>query len=120
VALLRKAAAAEEGLSFEFGPPEIVKPSHELLGEVLLELHRPAEARKQFELALERTPRRSMSLLGEARAAAQAGDAAGSQRLYAELREIWQHADAGFAGLQEANQNLASPGTPKVSSRPQK
>jgi tetratricopeptide (TPR) repeat protein len=120
VALLKKSAAAEDGLSFEFGPPEIVKPSHELLGEVLLELHRPAEARKQFELALERTPRRSLSLLGEARAASQAGDTAGSQRLYAELREIWQHADAGFAGLQEANHNLAGPADAKPASRPMK
>jgi tetratricopeptide (TPR) repeat protein len=119
-ALLQKAAAAEEGLSFEFGPPEIVKPPHELLGEVLLEMHRPAEARRQFELALERTPRRSVSLLGEARAAGQAGDAAGSQRLYAELREIWKHADAGFAGLQEANHNLASLADAKAASRPMK
>jgi hypothetical protein len=107
-ALLEKAAAAEDGLSFEFGPPEIVKPTHELLGELLLQSRRPAEARKQFELALSRAPRRSLSLLGAARAAAQSGDAAAAQRLYAELREIWRNADAGLPGLQEANRSLAS------------
>ena len=36
VATLRKAAAREDALPFEFGPPEIEKPSHELLGEKAL------------------------------------------------------------------------------------
>lgn len=108
LALLEKAAAAEETLSFEFGPPEVPKPPRELLGEALLQANRPAEARKQFELALLRTPRRSQSLLGQARAAAQSGDTAAAQRIYSELREIWRNADAGLPGLQEANRSLTA------------
>ena len=36
LALLREAAAMEDAIPVEFGPPDIVKPTHELLGEVLL------------------------------------------------------------------------------------
>ncbi len=118
VALLKKAVAAEDGLSFEFGPPQIMKPPRELLGEVLLQLRRPAEARQQFEIALERTPRRSLALLGEARAAAQAGDTAASQKIYAELREIWRYADPNFPPLQEAIRGLAGSAPARATDRP--
>src|SRR5262249_11902581 len=37
VASLRDAAALEDALPFEFGPPVTVKPSHELLGDILLQ-----------------------------------------------------------------------------------
>ncbi len=68
--LLKDAAAAEDAMSFEFGPPVVVKPAHELLGETLLDLGRPEEARKQFEHSLARAPKRALSLQGLARAAA--------------------------------------------------
>jgi tetratricopeptide (TPR) repeat protein len=116
-ALLEKAAAMEEGMSFEFGPPDVPKPVREFLGEVFLEKNQPAEARQQFELALLRAPRRARSLLGEARAAAQSGDSPAAQRIYAELRRIWQHADAGFAPLQEVNRSLAAGNSPAKSQR---
>ncbi|MGH9804061.1 MAG: hypothetical protein ACRD4D_02730, partial [Candidatus Acidiferrales bacterium] len=58
VRTLEEAAAAEEAMSFEFGPPAIVKPTRELLGEVLLEQGRPQEAQQSFERALARAPRR--------------------------------------------------------------
>src|SRR5699024_8248438 len=45
---LTRAAAQEDSLPFEFGPPEIEKPSHELLGEMLLAAGRPADARREF------------------------------------------------------------------------
>ena len=92
--LLAEAATAEDALSFEFGPPLPVKPAHELYGEVLLDFGRAAEAREQFQKALARTPRRALSLLGLARAAAAAGDEKMAQESYAELRRVWQHADA--------------------------
>ncbi len=93
VELLREAAAAEDTMSFEFGPPIVVKPSHELLGEVLLELSRPQEARRHFEQALAQAPKRSLSLLGLARAASRSGDLQTARRTYRELRQLWQKAD---------------------------
>ncbi|MCI0604471.1 tetratricopeptide repeat protein, partial [bacterium] len=53
---MKKAASVESALTFEFGPPEIVKPSHELLGEMLLEMKKAPEAQISFEQALERAP----------------------------------------------------------------
>lgn len=93
---LREAVAAEEAMSFDFGPPAIVKPSHELLGEVLLEQGQAQEAQQAFERSLQRGPRRVLSLLGLARSAKQAGDAETAERAYAELRQIWQRADAAL------------------------
>ena len=64
LALLAEATTAEEARPLEYGPPSVVKPSHELMGEMLLALDRPAEARVQFTKALERAPRRTLSLVG--------------------------------------------------------
>jgi cytochrome c-type biogenesis protein CcmH/NrfG len=47
-----------------------VKPSHELLGEILLALHRPADAQREFTRALALAPKRTLSLAGAAQAAA--------------------------------------------------
>ena len=63
-ALLAEATAIEAARPLEYGPPDIVKPSHELYGEVLLALGQPEQAIEQFETALARAPRRTPSLLG--------------------------------------------------------
>jgi tetratricopeptide (TPR) repeat protein len=55
---LKRIAAKEDSMSVEFGPPAIYKPTNELLGDLLLELHRSAEARDAFQLALGRAPGR--------------------------------------------------------------
>jgi tetratricopeptide (TPR) repeat protein len=107
VALEREAAALEDSMSFEFGPPDIVKPSHELLGEMLLASGHPAEARKEFEASLARAPRRAQSLLGLARAASKAGDTEAASAAYSELRGVWNKADADVKGLREVREALA-------------
>jgi len=84
------------------GPPEMIKPSHELLGEILLRAGRPQEAAQQFATSLERHPMRARSLLGAARAAAQNGDRAGAAEAYAKLLEIWAQADPELSALKEA------------------
>ena len=57
-AQLQRIAARERALPLEFGPPTIEAPSDELLGDLLLQLHRPAEAREAFQAALARAPGR--------------------------------------------------------------
>ena len=47
-------------MPLEFGPPTIEKPSDELLGEMLLQLNRPSEARDAFQAALARAPGRRL------------------------------------------------------------
>ena len=60
-----------------------------------------AEAMEAFELSLKRTPRRTLSLLGLARAAMAAKDIATAQRAYGELRDIWKKADKTLPELKE-------------------
>ena len=109
VALMKEATGIEIQMSSEFGPPMPVKPSNELFGEVLLELKRPAEARKQFELSLARMPKRALSLLGLARSADRSGDHASAVKAYRELLEIWKRADPGLPELAEARKAVARP-----------
>jgi predicted Zn-dependent protease len=82
-------------MPYEFGPPVPVKPSRELLGEMLLTLDRPAEAQKAFAAALRRAPGRALSLDGLARAAEKNGDAAAAADARATLKANWHRADAG-------------------------
>ena len=96
--------AAEDELSLGYGPPYPVKPAHELFGEMLLELDRPEEAREEFERALDRAPRRALSLLGLARSAARAGDSQRAEDAYSELRDIWHAADDDLSELAEVRQ----------------
>ena len=96
LSILRRAASKEAAMPFAFGPPFIDKPTSELLGELLLELQRPAEARQEFEKSLEKAPGRALSLLGLARSAAMAGDPASARQAYAELATNWHRADANL------------------------
>jgi tetratricopeptide (TPR) repeat protein len=102
LAKLTRAAAQEDSLPYEFGPPEIEKPSHELLGEMLLAAGRPLDARREFELALKRTPGRSLALLDLARACRAAGDSAAARNAYRQLATNWKHADSTVAAVREA------------------
>lgn len=101
IVLARQAAAVEDTLSFEFGPPVPVKPGHELVGDLLMDVRRPAEAISEYEAALQRTPRRTQALLGLYRAATAARDTERAQRAAAELRKIWHRADKTLPDLRE-------------------
>jgi tetratricopeptide (TPR) repeat protein len=60
VTLLRQATAIEDGMAYAFGPPFVDKPSHERLGEVLLALGKPADAKREFDAAARTTPNRAL------------------------------------------------------------
>ena len=96
VGLLEEAVRREAAMPFEFGPPHVVKPSHELLGEVLLEAGEASEARVAFAKSLDRTPERTSSLLGMARAARASADGALVSELVRRLEGIWHDADAAL------------------------
>jgi tetratricopeptide (TPR) repeat protein len=102
VEMMKRATSLEEELSPPSGPPDLLKPTHELFGEILLRAGRPREAAAQFKVALARHPNRARSLLGAARAAAQSGDRPAAAAAYASLLKIWQRADARLPELGEA------------------
>jgi tetratricopeptide (TPR) repeat protein len=93
VSVLREAAAAEDAMPVEFGPPFVDKPAHELLGDVLLAANRPEEALAAYRAALSQAPKRTSSLLGAARAATRSGDAGAARDAYALLTQIWHQAE---------------------------
>jgi tetratricopeptide (TPR) repeat protein len=106
--LMKQATALEEKMSAPYGPPSLVKPTHELFGEILLRAGKPAEAAEQFKTALLRQPNRARSLLGAARAAAQSGNHAAATAAYTTLLEQWKQADESLPELREAREFLKS------------
>ena len=64
IEMLRAAAVLEDSMPFAFGPPAIVKPTFELLGEALLGLDRTDDAYEAFTRATERTPGRTLAVRG--------------------------------------------------------
>ena len=67
--LLEEAAHEEDNKPYDYGPPYPIKPSHELLGEVLLSLKKPIEAQAHFQQALNHGTNRNLSEKGLAQAA---------------------------------------------------
>jgi len=104
IALMKNATTLEEESGAPSGPPSLIKPTHELFGEILLKAGKPAEAITQFKTALLRQPNRARSLLGLARAAAQSGDQSTATATYAKFLEQWKQADEGLAELGEARE----------------
>ncbi len=91
--LLRSAAALEDKMGFDFGPPTVVLPAHEALGEALLAAGKAEAAVAEFQASLARTPRRAASLRGLAAAADAAGDDALALATRAELADVQHLAD---------------------------
>jgi hypothetical protein len=106
VDLMKKAVALEEQMGPPSGPPQLVKPSHELFGEILLRAGKPEAAATQFQAALLRQPNRARSLLGAARAAAKSGDQTSAVAFYKKLLAQWSQADDGLPELREAQDYL--------------
>jgi tetratricopeptide (TPR) repeat protein len=106
IELMKQATAQEEQQSPPSGPPSLIKPTHELFGEILLRAGKPVEAAAQFQTALLRQPNRARSLLGAARAAKQSGDENKAAAIYAKFLEQWKQADQDLPELREARSLL--------------
>jgi len=107
--IMQQATVLEEGMRAPSGPPGLIKPSHELYGELMLEAGRPDVAKDEFRIALLRQPNRARSLLGAARAAARSGDERAAAAAYAKLLDQWQEADGGLPERFEAQNYLKQP-----------
>jgi hypothetical protein len=102
---MRAAATLEDSTEKSAVTPGPLAPARELLGEMLLELQAPAEARKEFEATLKKEPNRFRAVHGAARAASLTGDRAAARRYYDQLLSICERADQpGRPELAEARQ----------------
>ena len=100
---MRAAAAMEDGTEKAAVTPGPLAPARELLGEMLLLLNQPADARKEFEATLKKEPNRFRALYGAARSASLAGDRVAARRYYDQLLKICERGDnPGRAELGEA------------------
>ena len=91
--LMREAADREDATEKSAVTPGPIKPARELLGEMLLQLQRPAEALTEFEATLAKEPNRFRALYGAARAADAAGQRAQAAAYFASLVAIATRAD---------------------------
>ena len=106
IRLMSEAVKMEEQRGAPSGPPGLIKPAHELFGEILMRAGKHEVAAEQFKTALLRQPNRARSLLGLARVMAKSGKENESAALYAKLVEQWKDADADLAELKEAQEYL--------------
>ena len=107
IQFMNEAVKIEELSGAPSGPPGIIKPAHELFGEILLRAGKHERAVEQFRTALLRQPNRARSLLGLARVHAKSGKTNDAARAYAHLLEQWAQADTDLPELKEAREFLA-------------
>jgi len=107
IASMRAAADREDRTEKHVAMENRLSPMRELLGELLLEAGRPAEAQREFELSLTSVPNRFRSLAGAGRAAALAGHKAQARLHYERLLVLARDADSERAPLKAAREILA-------------
>src|SRR6266704_2571469 len=110
-AIRQASAAAELEDATQKHPvtPGAVLPARELLGDLLLELGRPAEAARAYAASLAHQPNRARSLFGAARAAALAGDAKTAKARYQEFLKLMEQADRAAKRLDPTGLTTGSP-----------
>jgi len=86
--LMREAADLEDKNEKHIVTPGRVMPARELLGDMLMEMKRPADALKEYEQSQTREPDRLRGLYGAALAAEMAGDNRAARKYYARLVQV--------------------------------
>jgi len=88
LAQMREAATREDATEKNAVTPGPLAPARELLGDMLMELHRPAEALTEYRAALAKEPNRYRATFGAMRAAAAAGDRKAELEYRAKLKTL--------------------------------
>ena len=88
LALMRQAADIEDKSEKNIVTPGRLLPARELLGDMLMELRRPAEALKEYEASQQREPNRYRGLYGAGQAAAQSGNRDKARHYFSKLIEL--------------------------------
>ena len=86
--LAREAADLEDKNEKHPVTPGRILPAREQLGDLLMEMKRPADALKEYEQSQKREPDRFRGLYGAALAAEMSGDAKAARRHYTRLVQI--------------------------------
>ena len=108
--LMRAAADLDDVTDKHPVTPGAVLPAREQLGELLLELKRPAPALEAFETALRTTPNRFNTVYGAARAATLSNKRQKAVDYYQKLVALSRSADSSRPEVKEAKEFLAQAG----------
>lgn len=106
LAAMRAAADLEDSTEKRPVTPGAVLPARELLGDMLLDAHRPAEALVAYQATLRDSPGRFNSLSGALRAAAASEQPAAAGRYAAALVSVARDGDSDRPELAEARRVL--------------
>jgi hypothetical protein len=93
VKLMRATASREDATEKSAVSPGPLAPARELLGDMLLELKKPAEALVEYQATMKKEPNRFRGLYGAAKAASAAGDRAKAREYFTKLVAICKRAD---------------------------
>ena len=94
LAAMGDAASREDRSEKHVAMENRLSPMRELLGEMLLEAGRPADALREFERSLQTIPGRFRSIAGAADAAARSGNRAAATTYYRQLIALTSEADS--------------------------
>jgi predicted Zn-dependent protease len=100
--LMRSAAALEDTVDKHPVTPGPILPAREQLGDLLLELGKPADALAEYRADLSASPNRLNGLYGAARAARLSGDAAVAKGYYEKVIALVGKGDGAKEQLAEA------------------
>lgn len=102
IRLMSLAADKEDATDKAAVSPGPIAPARELLGIMLLESGRPAEALTALEATLSKEPNRFLTLSSAAKSAQISGDSAKARQLYQQLLVVAANAEVQRPALQEA------------------
>ena len=106
--MMDAAVAIEDSIYALSQPPYPPIPAHELYGNLLMRLNRPAAAEKQYAQTLKRTPRRPNAIYGLARSAQALGKDNTASMNYAKFLVIWRNADRNLPQVGLASRYAAA------------
>jgi tetratricopeptide (TPR) repeat protein len=105
--LMRSGADMEDKSEKAAVTPGRLIPARELLGEMLLETNRPADALEAFETSEKHDPNRFRGLYGAGKAAALAGDQSKAKSYFERLIALTKNGDPDRSEIKEAQAFLA-------------
>jgi tetratricopeptide (TPR) repeat protein len=105
---MRAAADREDSTEKHAVVPGPMIPARELLGDMLMDLGKPAEALPQYEASIAKEPNRFRGLYGAALAAERSGDKARARAHYEKLASVTKGVQSTRPELARLRQQLAS------------
>ncbi len=107
VKLMRSAADREDGSEKHVAMENRLWPMREILGDLLLTMHEPTQALKEYETSLQTARNRLRGFYGAAKAGEQAGNRAKAKDYYEKLVALCSHSEGQRRELAEAKTYLA-------------